>query len=123
LPEPFPADTAPLAKDAPFPAMPSLQVDVTWAEALPQDGAVWVILTTQTCDVPASCVASRSLLAPAAAGASSASLLLEQIHAGDYKLTALLDRNGNLAETLVPDAGDGVSVPNQSVTVAPTGMT
>ena len=123
LPEPFPADEAPLAKDAPFPAMPGLKVDVSWAEPLPQDGAVLVILTTQTCDAPATCVASRSLVAPATAGATAASLLLEQIHGGDYMLTAVLDRNGNITETLAPDAGDGVSLPNQAITVAPTGDT
>lgn len=123
LPEPFPSDEVPVAKDAPFPTMPSLKIDVSWAEPLPQDGAVWAILTTQVCDVPANCVASRSLLAPAMTGATSASVKIEQIHAGEYKLTAVLDRDGNLAETLGPDTGDGVSLPNQAITVAPTGET
>lgn len=123
LPEPFPADTTPLAKDAPFPTMPSLRVDVSWAEALAQDGAVWAILTTQPCDAQFNCKHSRSLLAAAPEGASSSSLLFEQIHPGDYKLTVILDRNGNMAETLLPDAGDGVSLPNQAVSVATAGET
>lgn len=123
LPEPFPGAATPLAPDAPFPAMPSLRVDVSWAEALPQDGAVWAIVTTQPCDAQLNCTHSRSLMAAVSAGATSASLMLDQIHAGDYKLTAILDRNGNLAETLFPDTGDGVSLPNQAITVAPEGET
>jgi hypothetical protein len=123
LPEPFPDDTTPLAKDLPFPTMPSLRVDVTWAEPLVVDGAVWAIVTTQPCDMQFQCKHSRSLLATVSAGATSASLLIDQVHAGDYKLTAILDRNGNLDETLFPDSGDGVPIPNQAVTVAATGET
>lgn len=123
LPEPFPADTTPLAKDAPFPTMPSLKVDVNWTGALEEDGGVWVILTTQPCDLQFTCKHSRSLLTTAAAGATSSSLLIDQIHPGDYKMTVVLDRNGNMADTLFPDAGDGVSLPNQAVKVAPAGET
>ncbi|PCC71085.1 hypothetical protein SAMN02745121_04952 [Nannocystis exedens] len=123
LPEPFPADTTPLAPDAPFPPMPSLKIDVGWAAPLEEEGGVWAIVTTEPCDLQFTCKHSRSLLGPAAAGSTSASLLLDQIHAGDYKLTVVLDRNGNMAETLFPDAGDGVSAPNQAVTVAPSGET
>jgi hypothetical protein len=123
LPEPFPADTTPLAKDAPFPAMPSLKVDVNWAGALAEDGGVWVILTTQPCDLQFTCKHSRSLLTAAAVGSTSSSLLIDQVHPGDYKMTVVLDRNGNMADTLFPDAGDGVSLPNQAVKVAPAGET
>ncbi len=121
LPEPFPSDLVPDASDAPFPTMPTLKVDVTWSEPLPQDGEVWVILATKPCDVQLGCVHSRSLRAAATAGAVSATLLFDQIHPGAYKMTALLDRNGNLAETLFPDMGDGLSLPNQAVQVAPSG--
>lgn len=121
LPEPFPVDLTPEAPDAPFPAMPTLRVDVTWAPALTQDGEVWVIVTTQPCDAQLQCKHSRSLRAAAASGATAASLVLDQIHSGDYLLTAVLDRNGNMAETLFPDAGDGVSLPNQPIEVAPAG--
>lgn len=123
LPQPFPVDLEPQAADAPFPTMPSLRVTVTWKEPLAQDGETWVIVTTQPCDVQFTCTHSRSLRAAAAAGATSATLLIEQIHAGDYQLTAVLDRNGNMAQTMFPDAGDGVSLPNKAVEVAPAGET
>ncbi|MDC0718719.1 hypothetical protein [Nannocystis bainbridge] len=123
LPEPFPAEAPPLAPDAPFPTMPSLKVDVSWAEPLAVDGGVWAIVTTEPCDLQFTCKHSRSLLASAPAGATSASLTMEQIHTGPYKLTVVLDRNGNMDETLFPDAGDGVSLPNQAVMVAPAGET
>ncbi len=121
LPEPFPVDELPQATDAPFPAMPSLRVDVTWAQPLVQDGEVWAILTTQPCDAQFTCQQSRSLRVAAPAGASAATLVIDQIHAGDYLLTAILDRNGDLAQTLAPGPGDGVSIPNKAVTVAPRG--
>lgn len=121
LPEPFPSDLVPEASDAPFPTMPTLKVDVSWSDALAQDGEVWVILTTQPCDMQLNCVHSRSLRAAAATGAKSGTLLFDQIHPGSYKLTAVLDRNGNMAETLFPDMGDGLSLPNQDVQVAPSG--
>lgn len=121
LPEPFPSDLVPEASDAPFPTMPTLKVDVTWSEPLAQDGEVWVILTTLPCDMQLNCVHSRSLRASATAGATSGTLLFDQIHPGSYKMTAVLDRNGNMAETLFPDMGDGLSLPNQDVQVAPSG--
>lgn len=121
LPQPFPSDLAPEASDAPFPTMPTLKVDVTWSGPLAEDGEVWVILATKPCDVQLGCVHSRSLRIAAVAGATAATLLFDQIHPGAYKLTALLDRNGNLAETLFPDMGDGLSLPNQDVQVAPSG--
>lgn len=121
LPQPFPVDLTPEAADAPFPTMPTLRVDVTWAQALPQDGEVWVIVTTEPCDAQLKCKHSRSLRAAAASGATAATLVLEQIHSGNYLLTAVLDRNGNMAQTLFPDAGDGVSLPNQGIKVEPSG--
>lgn len=123
LPEPFPVDSTPLASDAAFPPMPTLKVDVGWAPALAQDGEVWVIVTTENCDLQLKCTHSRSLLAPASAGASAATLTLEQIHPGPYKLNVILDRNGNLGTTLYPDAGDGVGGLNQAIMVAPSGET
>ena len=82
-----------------------------------------MIATTTPCDAQFNCTHSRSLRAAATAGATSATLLLDQIHAGDYQLTAVRDRNGNMAQTLFPDAGDGVSIPNKAAEVAPTGET
>ena len=123
LPEPFPADTTPQGSDAPFPPMPALTIDVSWSGGLAVDGAVWVILTTMDCDLQFSCTHSRSLTTGAPAGSTSATLKLEQIHPGPYKLNVILDRNGNLATTLYPDKGDGVGGLNQALTVAPTGET
>lgn len=123
LPDPFPVDQDPLPSDADFPPMPSLQVEVSWPDALASDGAVWILLTTMDCDLQLKCVHSRSLTKGAAAGSKSVTLTLDQVHPGAYKLNAVLDRNGNLATTLYPDKGDGIGGLNQAVQVAPTGET
>ncbi len=123
LPEIFPSSHDPLASDADFPPMPSLRVDVSWADPLAVDGAVWIILTTMDCDLQLKCVHSRSLTKGAAAGSKSVSLTLDQVHPGAYKLNAILDRNGNLATTLYPDKGDGIGGLNQAVEIATTGET
>lgn len=123
LPDPFPADTTPQASDAPFPPMPTLTIDVGWADALAADGAVWVILTTMDCDLQFKCTHSRSLTKGAPMGSTSAALTLEQIHPGPYKLNVILDRNGNLATTLYPDKGDGIGGLNQALNVQPSGET
>lgn len=123
LPEPFPSDLTPLASDAEFPPMPTLKVDVGWAMPLAQDGEVWAIVTTTDCDLQLKCTYSRSLRAQVSAGATSASLTLEQVHPGPYKLNAILDRNGNMATTLYPDAGDGLGGINQAIMVDPSGET
>jgi hypothetical protein len=123
LPEPFPADLTPQADDAPFPPMPTLKIDVGWAGELAVDGAVWVILSTMDCDLQFTCTHSRSLTKGAAAGSTAQTLTIDQIHPGAYKLNVILDRNGNLADTLYPDKGDGIGGINQAVTVAPSGET
>lgn len=118
---PFPGDLTPLASDAEFPPMPALKIDVSWIGGLAEDGEVWAILTTTDCDLQLSCTSSRSLRKAASAGATSATMTIDQIHAGDYKLNTILDRNRNMATTLYPDKGDGLGTLNQAVTVAPTG--
>lgn len=123
LPEPFPADEEPLASDAEFPPMPTLAIDVSWVEPLMMDGEVWVVLSTTDCDVTLQCTVSRSLREAVMMDATSATLTIEQIHAGDYKLNAILDRNGNFATTQFPDAGDGIGQLNKNITVAPDGET
>lgn len=121
LPAPFPADLASQGPgDAPFPAMPSLRVEVGWGAALTAPADVWVILSQSGCGVSA-CVVSRSLRAEAAAGATRAELLLSQIHGGGYKALAIVDRNRNLAGSLRPDHGDGVTLPDQPIAVAAQG--
>lgn len=123
LPAPFPEDLTPQAEDAPFPAMPTLVVDVTWTEPLPMDGEVWVVLSTTNCDLTLSCTASRSLRKVTLMDDTKATLTLDQVHAGDYKLNAILDRNGNFFMTQYPDSGDGIGTLNKAITVAPEGET
>ncbi len=113
----------PLPGDAPFPDMPTLEVEVSWSEPLAEPADAWVILSTTDCGFTAACVPSRFQRITAEAGATSATLVLEQIHAGQYSANAMLDRNGNLAGTLFPDAGDSVAFPDQAVLVAPKGVT
>ncbi|MEZ4449748.1 MAG: hypothetical protein R3B09_09720 [Nannocystaceae bacterium] len=122
LPDPFPIDDAAIGDgDEPFPEMPSLKVDVTWLMKTGMPASAWVILTREACDIQSLCYHSRSLVAPVKAGELGATVVFEQIHPGPYRMTAILDRNNNLAETGLPDTGDGISTPNQMITVAETG--
>ena len=124
LPEPFPADLASQGPgDAPFPPMPALAVTVTWAEPLPAPADVWAIVTTTPCDLLLQCTHSRSLRTLAPAGATSATLTMLQVHPGAYQVNAILDRDQNVPQTLGPDSGDGVGVPNKPALVADTGET
>lgn len=118
----FPYDETPGSTTDPFPEMPTLRATLSWTEPLPEATEAWVVLTTTDCGlVPGSCQPSRFIRGTAQAGDTSIELAFEQIHAGEYRATAVLDRNGNLAGTLFPDMGDLVSVPNQAVTVAEMG--
>jgi hypothetical protein len=118
----FPYDSAPGASDDPFPTMPTLRVTLSWTEPTAEAVDAWVVLSTTDCNlVPGSCQPSRFIRTTVAAGSTSAELLLEQIHNGDYQANAFLDNNGNLAGTLFPDSGDLVSIPNTDVEVAPAG--
>lgn len=119
LPEGF-APTARPAGD--FPPLPTLTVDVTFP-ALAAEADVWVLLSTTACGTTFSCTTSRSIAARASAGATSATLVLDQLHPGDYFATALLDRDRDLASTLRPDSGDGVSAIDDEVAVEPSGST
>jgi hypothetical protein len=118
----FPYDPAPGAADDPFPPMPALRVTLTWAMPTAEAVDAWVVLSTTECALaPGSCQPSRFFRATTEVGATSAELLLDQIHAGDYQANAFLDNNGNLAGTLFPDSGDLVSIPNTDIEVAPAG--
>lgn len=128
LPTPFPADEQPQGNgDAPFPTLPQLQLTVTWPKPLPSAADILVVLSTTPCDylTPANlgCTASRSLFGTGAAGAVSAELLFDQIHPGPYLAVAILDRTGSLKGTELPVSGDGISLPNQGLTIAPSGTT
>jgi hypothetical protein len=122
LAEPFPFDDAPGSATDPFPEMPGLTVTLDWSEPAEPGATAWVILTTTPCGLsPAACTPARFIRAETEEGATSAELRFDQIHAGDYHAIGILDRNGNLGATLLPDGGDGVTLPDQPVTVAPTG--
>lgn len=121
-PTPFPAPGSVGLGDGPFPPLPSVVATVRWSGALTADADVWVVLSTNDCSFSA-CTVSRHHVAHARAGDTQASLTLDQVHAGAYKVQAFLDRDRNVGTTLAPDSGDGVAVPNQALTVAPTGST
>ena len=67
------------------------------------------------------CEASRSISARALAGSTSAEVVLHQVHPGAYKLNAVLDRDDNIQSQVFPSSGDGVALPDQAVTVSPSG--
>lgn len=114
---------APEPSDAPFPPMPQLEVQAQWTVPLEEAADVWLILTDTACGLNpvANCVPSRYMLAEAPAGSNNVTLVVEQIHPGQYSANAVLDRNRNLtAGVLLPDAGDAVSFPLDAPTDVPT---
>ena len=106
----------------PFPAMPNLRATVTWSQPLASSAPVWVVLSASGCSV-AGCNISRHIRTIANAGATSAEIFLEQVHAGDYKILAVVDRNANLDQIQRPDSGDGVSFPDTNISIASSGDT
>lgn len=122
VPDPFPSSPEPNADDAAFPPMPTLRATLSWNEPLEAPTDVWLILSTTDCGfTPGSCSPSRFLEVSAPTGATEAEILFEQIHPGEYKANAILDRNGNVGSLLFPDTGDTVSIPNQAVSIEATG--
>lgn len=114
---------SPELTDAPFPPMPQLEVDAQWSVPLEQAADVWLILTDTECGLNpiANCVPSRFMLAEAPAGSTNVALVVEQIHAGQYRANAVLDRNRNLtAGALLPDTGDAISFPLDVVADVPS---
>lgn len=114
---PFPQDDTALPGDQPFPEMPTLTAHLSWSTPLAEAADAWLILSTENCGV-GGCNPSRFIRGHAEAGATSIDVVMDQIHPGDYKTNAMLDRNGNLAGTFLPDAGDAVAIPNGSASVA-----
>ncbi len=117
FPTPLPEPT-----DAPFPPMPQLEVEAQWSVPLEEPADVWLVLSDTACGLNpiANCVPSRTMLAEAPAGSTEVTLVVEQIHAGQYSANAVLDRNRNLsAGVLLPDAGDAVSLPLDAPTDVP----
>jgi hypothetical protein len=122
VPAVFPADLRPVGSgDSLFPALPRLRVRVTWAKPLAADADVWVVLSETDCHAGGGCTVSRSFRAKAKAGATHADALMKQIHPGEYRANAILDRNRNWLESFRADKGDGVAHPNTAVRVAAAG--
>jgi len=114
---PFPIDDSSQGSGtAPLPVLSQLETTVSWSTPLAAPGTVWVVLSTTPCE-SVTCTASRSLSVSAPAGATSATLVFDQIFAGDYYGLAILDPSNTLGQTLIPSSGDSVSIPNQAVTV------
>lgn len=107
----------------PFPDLPALRVDAAWAEPAPEGASVWLLLSTTPCGFTGACVPSRAIGASVEAGATEATLLLPQVHAGTYRLNVVLDRNGNFTRRLFPDRGDGIAPLDAEIDIAPTGET
>ena len=102
--------------------MPSLKVTVNWLTPLDQPADVYVLLAVNDCPLMGFCEFSRSIRGTAEVGATSFELLVDQVHAGNYKATAILDRDQNLQTSLFPGSGDAVSLPNQAVSIAAEGQ-
>ncbi|MCB9549173.1 MAG: hypothetical protein H6706_25500 [Myxococcales bacterium] len=109
--------------DDPFPPMPALQVHATWRGALDAPHRVWLLLSTTPCGFTGACNPARVLSFEAPAGATEATLLLDQVHAGRYHLNVILDRNDDFTERLFPNSGDSLSGLDVAVDVAPEGTT
>lgn len=120
----FPADDAAHSdENSPFPAMPSLRLRVDWSDPLMVPADVWVVLSRDGCGL-SGCNVSRSLMTAATTGTQSAELVIEQLHAGDYQVMALLDRDRSFRSTLSPSRGDGVTLPLNTIVQLPaTGET
>lgn len=107
-----------------LPALPNLDVEVTWREPLEEPAEVWVVLSTTKCGVTGrGCTASRSRRTIAQAGATSVSFQVEKLHPGEYFANCVLDRNRNFTQLLFPDDADRVSLPDKAVTVGDEGAT
>ena len=124
LPSPFPSDPTPVSADGGWPLMPQLSVTVSWTTPLANATNAWVILSDTPCGTTFSCTPSRTLLTAADAGATSATLLFDQLHPGTYYANALLDVADDFELTLTPQPGDLVAIPeDQSIPISAVGLT
>lgn len=120
VPDGFPA-ADPLPADAPLPSLPTFEVTVSWSTPLDAEGDVWVLLATEPC-ADLGCTPSRSSRAVVQAGGTEALVVMPEIHPGPYYATAVLDRDRDLAGTLLPELTDGLSLPDREVTVPTAGV-
>lgn len=121
LPAGFPGEAAGTGQD-PFAPMPTLNATLAWTNAADEGEEAWLLLFTEPCAVTAGdCNPARFFRATVLAGDTEVVIPFDQIHPGSYYALAVLDRNGNLANSLFPDSGDAVSLPNVAVEVAEDG--
>ena len=105
---------------SPLPEMPRLEVTARWTGPLAKDGLVLLSLTRADCLLGiGDCDISRSVVGQAKAGSESATLILDQLHPGAYKVNAVLDRNSNL----LPEKGDSIAIPNLPLDVKASATT
>ena len=122
VPSLFPARTD-LPGDEDFPPMPSGELHVTWASPVAAPTDVWVVLSTTSCIPTGSCQFSRWIKTSAIAGATDATIRIDQLHGGTYSVLGVVDANNDLASTLGPDSGDLITVLSPQITVAPSSST
>lgn len=116
LPAPYPRrDTA----GGDFPPMATLTATVTFP-ALAADADVWLLLTSTPCGIAFDCTPSRSKRLAVAAGATSATVVIEQLHAGSWSANAILDRDRDMAQTFAPTSGDGAAALDTGVVIGGT---
>ena len=114
----LPADFSPTtsSSDLPLPTLSTLTTTVRFP-ATDAEADVWVFLSTTPCGTTFSCTVARQKKIRVDAGATEAVVVIDQLHAGDYLVNALLDRNSNLETALRPDRGDGVASPDAAAAV------
>jgi hypothetical protein len=110
------AAAVPAATDGSAPALPSVVVNATFSE-VPEGASLWLILTAGRCGLTFDCNVSRSFRQTLAAGATSTSFVVNEVHPGAYFGVVVVDTNGNFSTSPFPDGGDRVSVPDRPVTI------
>lgn len=98
------------------PPLPTVQVNATFP-AVPAGADAWLVLTATRCGFTFACHPSRSTRHALAAGATSASFVVDEVHGGDYFAVLIIDNNGNFRTAPFPDGADRVSLPDQAVFV------
>ncbi|HEY2515814.1 MAG TPA: hypothetical protein VGI39_33320 [Polyangiaceae bacterium] len=122
LASPFPPSSAPQPGDAGWPDLPSVSATVSWTTALAKPTPVWILLSDTPCGT-STCTPSRTLFTTATAGATQATLQVDQVHPGMYDANVLLDLAGSFGTILAPATGDYVNAPPDHQLLVPTSGT
>ena len=115
LPTPYPRADSTRTTD--FPPLATLTTTVTFP-AVAADADLWLLLSSTPCGLQFSCTPSRTKRVSVRAGASSADVVVTQLHHGRYSANVILDRDRNMATTLTPTSGDGAAALDSEVVVA-----